>query len=239
MTVRPSWVGAPAQSQTRSRAVAPRGRDRRERGVGVLGEPGDQPRHRRIRGHRPEHPRLGAQHRQVAGGVPTQRDRDREIQHDLARVVRRERPPPRPQPGRELLGQATAPRRLDQQRCAGVRHQRLAASDHGQPGTQVLMLHPRSASQLDLMWSRLPTSNRAEQALSRIQGPRVAHQINLDESPRLVISSRRRGGSRRRSRNSRASPGSSAGRPRHRACRITGPPDRRGRAGARPGDRRG
>ena len=83
------------------------------------------------------------------------------------------------------LGQTAAPGGLDQQHPTRVRHQRLAAGDHGQPGTQVLMLHPRSASQLDPMWSRQPTSNRAEQALSRIQGPRVTYKINLGESPRL------------------------------------------------------
>jgi hypothetical protein len=79
----------------------------------------------------------------------------------------------------EPPGQPTAPGGLDQQHPTRVRHQRLAADDHGRPGPQVLMLHPRSASQLDPMWSRQPTSNRAEQALSRIRGPRVTHKINL------------------------------------------------------------
>jgi hypothetical protein len=124
----------------------PRARDRRERGIDVLGQGRDQPGHRRVRGHPAEHRRLGAQHRHVAGGVAAERDRDREIQHDLARVVRGQRPPPRPEPGGELLGQPAAPGRLDQQRAAGVRHQRLAASDHGQPGTTMSILHPRSAS---------------------------------------------------------------------------------------------
>jgi hypothetical protein len=32
-----------------------------------------------VRNHRPEHPGLSAQHRDVAGGVPAQRDRDREV----------------------------------------------------------------------------------------------------------------------------------------------------------------
>src|SRR5437899_255502 len=47
------------------------------------------------------------------------------------------------------------------------------------------MLHPRSASQLGSIRSRQPQSNRAEQALSRIQGARVPYKINLGESPRL------------------------------------------------------
>jgi hypothetical protein len=87
---------------------------------------------------------------------------------------------------RELPGQAAAARSLHQQHATGPRHQRLAAGDHRQSGTQVLVLHPRSASQLDLIESRQPRSNPAEQALLRIYGPRVAPKINLGESPRLV-----------------------------------------------------
>ena len=103
ITTRPPWVGAPAWSQTRSRAAARAVVDRRQRVVGVRGQGRDQPRHRRVRGDRAEHPGLGAQHRDIAGGVPAQRDRDRQIQHDLARVMRGQRAPPRPEPGRELL----------------------------------------------------------------------------------------------------------------------------------------
>ena len=35
---------------------------------------------------RAEHPGLRAQHRDISGRVPAERDRDREIQHDLARI---------------------------------------------------------------------------------------------------------------------------------------------------------
>jgi hypothetical protein len=48
------------------------------------------------------------------------------------------------------------------------------------------ILHPRSASRSVRFGSRQPRSNRPEQALPRIQGPRVAHKISSDESPRLV-----------------------------------------------------
>jgi hypothetical protein len=65
----------------------PRGIDRGQRLVGVAGQGRDQPRHRRIGGDPAEHPGLSAQYRDVAGGVPTQRDRDRQIRHDLPRIV--------------------------------------------------------------------------------------------------------------------------------------------------------
>ena len=165
----------------------PRGGERGEDVVGVGGQPGDQPRHRRVRGHRAEHPGLRAQHRDIAGGVPAQRDRDGEIGHDLPRIMRCPRQPPRLQQPAQLPGHAAAPRGLHQQHPTRMRYQRLTASDHGQPGTQVLMLHPRSASQLGWSWPRQPRSNRAEQALSRIRGPRVPHKINLGESPRLGV----------------------------------------------------
>ena len=69
--------------------------------VGVRGQAGDQPGHRRVRGDRAEHPGLGAQHRDIAGGVPAERDRDRQIGHDLPRIMRRERQPPRPEQPRQ------------------------------------------------------------------------------------------------------------------------------------------
>ena len=68
------------------------------------------------------------QHRHITGGVPTQRDR--EIQHDLPRVMDREGEPPRPQPGRQLPRKPAAPGGLHQQCPTRVRHQRLAADDH-------------------------------------------------------------------------------------------------------------
>jgi hypothetical protein len=93
----------------------PGGADRGEGVVGIRGQPRDQPRHRRVRGDRAEHPGLGAQHRDITGGVPAERDRDREIGHDLPRIMRRERQPPRPEPPRQLPRQSAAPGGLDQQ----------------------------------------------------------------------------------------------------------------------------
>jgi hypothetical protein len=74
----------------------PRRVDRRQNRVGVRGQGRDQPRHRRVRGDPAEHTRLGAQHRDIGCSVPAQRDRDRQIGHDLPRVMDRERltPPP-------------------------------------------------------------------------------------------------------------------------------------------------
>ena len=118
----------------------PSGADRGHRVVGVIGEAGDQPGHRRVRRHQAEHPGLRAQHRDVTGGVPTERDRDRQIRDDLTRIMDSERPPPLSEKPCELPGQTTAPRGLDQQHATGMRHQRLATGDHGQPGTQVFML---------------------------------------------------------------------------------------------------
>lgn len=163
----------------------PRRVDRRQDGVSVRGQGRDQPRHRRIRGDPAEHTRLSTQHRDVAGSVPAQGDRDRQIGHDLARVVHRERLAPPPQQLAQLPGQAAAAGGLHQQDTTRMRHQRLAANDHRQPRTQVFMLHPRSASQLGSMWSRQPTSNPAEQALPRIQRQRVATRSFRGESPRL------------------------------------------------------
>ncbi len=52
-------------------------------GIDVGGQISDQPRHHRVRRHRPKHPRLGARHRDITRRVPFQRDRNRQIQHDL------------------------------------------------------------------------------------------------------------------------------------------------------------
>jgi type II secretory pathway predicted ATPase ExeA len=82
----------------------------------------------RVPHHR--HPQRRATHGHISGGIPTERDRDRQIQHNLARIMHRQRQPPRSQPAPQLLGQATAPGGLHQQHPTGVRHQRLATGDH-------------------------------------------------------------------------------------------------------------
>jgi len=64
----------------------------------IRGQPGDRAGHRRVRRHRPEHPRLGPQQPDVGQAVPTDRERDRQTTDDLPRVVPGQRPTPRLQP---------------------------------------------------------------------------------------------------------------------------------------------
>ena len=112
-----------------------RGADRGHRRLVVGGQPTDQPRHRRIRGHRSEHLRLRAHQRDVGRAVPAQRDRDRQIGDDLARIVHRQRCPPRRQRLRQRPIQPDHPSRLTQQHPTRGRHQRLAVGDHRQRRT--------------------------------------------------------------------------------------------------------
>lgn len=67
--------------------------DRRQRHLDIGGQPGDQTRHRRIRGNRPEHLRLGPDHRHIGQTVTPQRDHSRDIGENLAgsRIARRPR----------------------------------------------------------------------------------------------------------------------------------------------------
>jgi hypothetical protein len=81
---------------TGHRCHTPGGGDRRQRGRRILSQPIDQPRHRRIRRHRPEHLRRGAQLADVGQTVPTDRQRDGQVQQYLARSMPRQRPLPRP-----------------------------------------------------------------------------------------------------------------------------------------------
>ena len=64
----------------------------------------DEPADRRVRGHRAEQLRLGANDRGVGQTVTAERDRHRQIQHHLARIMHRPHRPPRAQRLRELLG---------------------------------------------------------------------------------------------------------------------------------------
>jgi hypothetical protein len=88
------------------------------------GEAVDQAGDRRVGGDRPEHGRLGPQHRDVGEAVPAERDRQSEIHEDLARVV----DGPRFPPGGECCGyglvEAGLAGRFDQQDRTGLR-------DHG------------------------------------------------------------------------------------------------------------
>ena len=61
----------------------------------VITEGIDEPADRRIRGHRTEQLRLGPHQRRIGQAVTAQGDRDRQIQHRLARIMDRTRRPPR------------------------------------------------------------------------------------------------------------------------------------------------
>ena len=138
------------------------------------------------RGQSHPRPLLVAQQGDVTCGVPAQRYRHRQIQHDLARIVHRQRPPPGPAPSRELLRQPAAPGVLHQQHATGVRDQRFPPAITDNQGRRPLSFtHEVPLIRSDQGLEQL-RSNRAEQALSRISTPRVAHKINYDESPRLV-----------------------------------------------------
>jgi hypothetical protein len=80
----------------------------------ILTQGVDEPADRRVRGHRAEQLRLGANDRGIGQAVTAQRDRHCQIQHRLARIMHRSRRPPRTQRVRELLGQSADLGRLQQ-----------------------------------------------------------------------------------------------------------------------------
>ena len=94
------------------------GTDRRDRLGRSLAQSIDQAADRGIGGHRAEKFGLGADHADVGQTITTQRDRDREIEHGLTRVVDRTSRPPRHQPLRERLRQPADARRREQHRGA-------------------------------------------------------------------------------------------------------------------------
>lgn len=94
----------------------------------ILGQQADQAGHGGIGGHLPEHLRLRPQHRDIRGTVASGGDRDRQIQHDLARIMHRPRRPPQTQPIRQAPGQAAASGRFHQQM-----RPRAAAAGGGHP----------------------------------------------------------------------------------------------------------
>jgi hypothetical protein len=118
--------------------------DRRQHGRNLGGEGADQPRHRRIAGHRTEDPWLGADHREVGQAVPTERDRGRHITHDLPRIVDRAPTAPWRERDRQRPLRPRQPQRLPQQQPAGRRHQPLARRIKNDTGT-CDTLHLRSA----------------------------------------------------------------------------------------------
>jgi hypothetical protein len=69
----------------------PGGIDRLQHSRRVGGQGRDRPRHRRVRRHPTEDARLGAQHSQVRQTVTAQRETERQIRDDLARIMNRQR----------------------------------------------------------------------------------------------------------------------------------------------------
>ncbi len=135
-------------AHTRARARAD-GVDRRERAWGVGGERVNGSRHGRIRGHRPEHRRRGAQHRHIRQAVPAERERERHIDHDLGRVVPRGRLAPRRQRLTQSAVQTADPHRLDQGDTPACGHDpgpgRIHANPRIKPAT---LVHLKGAPRL-------------------------------------------------------------------------------------------
>ena len=87
----------PSTGPDPSTGSGPRGADRCDHRIDVATEGGDQSGHGGIGGHVTEHLRLGPRHRDVGGAVTAQRDRGRQINQNLGRIVGRPRRPPRRQ----------------------------------------------------------------------------------------------------------------------------------------------
>ena len=126
----------------------PRGSQRRQRRRPVRSQRGDQPRHRRIGGDRPEQLRLRTRHPQIGQTVPAQRDRHRQIPHDLARMVLGTPRPPRCQLLAQRRVQAADLARAQQQRRTRRADQRLATDHYPNTTPPPVTVHLRSASQL-------------------------------------------------------------------------------------------
>ena len=170
----------------------PRPADRRQRVLGILGQGRDQPRHRRIRGHRPEHCQAGraAPRHQPLRPRPTRP---------------RSRDPPRSCPGHASPAACAtwpaAPTTPAPAHSAG-RSPPATWPRHATPTTRRRRSPPARAADPSSFTCDVPRnpvdhglsnhdSNRAEQALSRIHRPRVAAKVNLDESPRPMALPRR------------------------------------------------
>ena len=92
--------------------------DRCDRPDGVGGERGDQAGHGRIRRDKPEHARLAPQRVDIGERVTTQSERDREIRDNFARIMCRERFPPRRQRVRQRQVEACRAHRFREQDTA-------------------------------------------------------------------------------------------------------------------------
>lgn len=105
---------APARPR-RGPSLCPRPADRGDGIVNVAGQRCEQSRHGRVGGNRPEDRRLGADRGDVGQAVTAERDRRREVEKNLARVMLgSDRPPPRHR-RRKTTVQARDPDRFTKQ----------------------------------------------------------------------------------------------------------------------------
>ena len=131
-----------------------RRRDRGQRRRGVGGESVDQPGHRRIRGDRTEHLRRGAQLGDVGQAVTADRQRHRQIEQHLARVVTGQRRPPRTGRRRESSVETDRFGGAEQEHGPGVRHDAGAPPIDCQTGiTAATILHQKGAPVPARLWS--------------------------------------------------------------------------------------
>jgi hypothetical protein len=150
------WSGAwpPASSHARGPRGGCRRRDRGQRRRGVGGEPIDQPGHRRTGGHRTEHLRRGPQLCDVGQAVTADRQRHRQIQQHLARIVPGQRRPPRTGRLAESSVETDRFRGAEQEYGAGVRHDAGAPPVGCQTGiTAATILHQKGAPVPARLWS--------------------------------------------------------------------------------------
>jgi hypothetical protein len=151
----------------------PCGTDPLDRGLDIRGESGDQPRHRRVRGHRPKQLRLCADHRDIGCTVAAERDRGPEVQEHLARVMSRPIRAPRPQRPRQLPLDTRDPHSPLHKESARGADQLLAGrvqTNTSNPDT----LHLRSAFRSEPLRRRNPKSpvpDRHFRALRAVLNP--------------------------------------------------------------------
>ena len=122
------------------------GVDRLQHPWSIGDEQANQPRDGRVGSHHPVDGRLGPEQRSIGEAVPTQRQGDRQVGQDLARVVGRERFPPPRQRRRQLAGEAGHHRCLREQHAAGVAHDPGGSGVVAGLGIRGGTLHVESAS---------------------------------------------------------------------------------------------
>jgi len=158
--------------------------DRGHRRAGVDGETVDQPAHRRVRRDRAEQLRLRPDDPDVSQTVPAERDRRRQIQQHLPRLMPRTRRPPRPEPGPQAPGHPGRPSRLHQQRTPRRRHQRPAADHDPNPTRTRSTLHLRGAFLAAEPWTFSKPSFPARTGTSVQPRPGVTHPARLHAKAR-------------------------------------------------------